>query len=67
MCRMKSTTHRQQTVAASSSSSEDDLSLGADHEEAYAPTYDVVSSSGISQSRDVVPSQQGQFTSKYQA
>jgi len=33
---MKSTACRQQAVVDSSSSSEDDLSLGADHEEAPA-------------------------------
>jgi hypothetical protein len=35
---MKSTARHQQTVVTSSSSSEDDLSLGADHEEASTPT-----------------------------
>ena len=64
---MKSTACRQQTVAASSSSSEDDLSLGADQEEAPAPTCDVASSSTVSQRRGGVPSQPGQFTRKYQA
>jgi len=67
MRRMKSTAHRQQTVAASFFSSEDDLSLGADHEEAHAPTCDAASSSAVSQRRGGVPSQQGQFTRKYQA
>ena len=67
MCRMKSTARRQQTVVASSSSSEDELSLGADHEEASAPTCDVASSSAVSQRRGGVPSQRGQFTRKYQA
>jgi hypothetical protein len=38
MHRMKSTARHQQTVVTSSSSSEDDLSLGADHEEASTPT-----------------------------
>ena len=59
---MKSTACRQQTVATSSSSSEDDLSLGADHEEAPAPTCDAASSSAVSQCRGSVPSQRGQFT-----
>jgi len=59
MRRMKSTARCQQTVAASSSSSEEDLSLGADHDEASAPTYDAASSSAVSQ--------RGQFTRKYQA
>jgi len=67
MCKMKSTTRHQQTVAASSSSSEDDLSLGAYHGEAFAPTCDVVSSNTVSQRRGGVPSQRGQFTHKYQA
>ena len=67
MRRMKSTALRQQTVAASSSSSEDDLSLGADHKEAYVPTCDAASSSAVSQRRSGVPSQWGQFTHKYQA
>jgi len=63
MRRMKSTARRQQTVAASSSSSDD----GADHEEASTPTCDAASSSAVSQRRGGVPSQQGQFTRKYQA
>jgi hypothetical protein len=53
-------------VAASSSSSEDDLSLGADHEKAPAPTCDAASSNAVSQRRGGVPSQRGQFTHKYQ-
>jgi len=56
MRRMKSPAHRQQTVAASSSSSEEDLSLGADHGEASAPTCDAVSSSAVSQRRGGVAS-----------
>jgi hypothetical protein len=48
MRRMKSTARHQQTVAASSSSSEEDLSLGADHGEASAPTCDAASSSVVS-------------------
>jgi len=67
MRRMKSTAHLQQMVAASSSSSEDDLSLGADHKETPTPTCDAASSSAVSQRRGGVPSQQGQFTCKYQA
>ena len=67
MCRMKSTARRQQTVAASSSSSEEDVSLGADHGEASAPTCDAASSSAVSQRRGGVPLQWGQFTCKYQA
>jgi len=45
---MKSTAHRQQTVAASSSSSEEDVSLGANHGEAVAPTCDAASSNVVS-------------------
>jgi len=52
-------------VAASSSSNEDDLSLGADQEEALAPTHDAASSSVVSQLRGGVPSQRNQFTRKY--
>ena len=40
MRRIKSTTRHKHMVAARSSSSEDDLSLGADQEEAPAPTRD---------------------------
>ena len=46
----------QQTVAASSSSNEDDLSLGADHEEASVPTCDAASYSAVSQRKGGVPS-----------
>jgi len=56
---MKSIGHRQQTVAASSSKSKDDLSLGADHEEASVPTCDAASSRAVSQRRGGVPSQRG--------
>jgi hypothetical protein len=66
MHRIKSIARRQQTVAASSSSSEKDMSLGADHGEEFAPTCDAASSSTVSQRRSGVPSQQGQFTRKYQ-
>jgi len=59
MRRMKSIGHRQQTVAASSSKSKDDLSLGADHEEAPVPTCDAASSRAVSQRRGGVPSQRG--------
>jgi hypothetical protein len=45
--------------ADGSFSNEDDLSLGADQEEAYAPTCDAASSSAVSQ--------RGQFIRKYQA
>jgi hypothetical protein len=67
MHRIKSTARRRQIVAASSSGSKDDLSLGADHEEAVASTCDAASSSMVSQRKGGVPSQWGQFTSKYQA
>jgi len=45
------------------------LSLGADQEEAPAPTRDAASSSSVSvsQRKGGVPSQQGQFTRKYEA
>jgi len=56
MHRMKSTAHREYMVAACSSSSEDDLSLGADQEEAPAPTHDAASSSAVSQRKGSVPS-----------
>jgi hypothetical protein len=46
-------------VATSSSSSEDDMSLGADQEEAPALTCDAASSSAVSQ--------RNQFTCKYEA
>ena len=65
MRRMKSTARRQQTVAGSFSSSEDDLSLSV--ATSFAPTCDATSSSTVSQCRDGVPSQWGQFTCKYQA
>ena len=67
MRRMKSTARRQQTAAHSSSSSEEDISLGADHGDASAPTCDAASSSAVSQHRGGVPSRRGQFTHKYQA
>ena len=54
-------------IVASFSNNEDDLSLGADHEETPASTCDVASSSTVSQRRGSVPSQQSQFTRKYQA
>jgi hypothetical protein len=54
-------------VAASSSSGEDDLSLGANQEEAPALTRDAASSSVVPQRRDDVPSQRGQFIHKYEA
>ena len=67
MRRMKCTSHRQQTIAHSSSSSEEDISLGADHDDASAPPCDAFSSTAVSQRRSGVPSQRGQFTRKYQA
>jgi hypothetical protein len=62
MCRMKSTAHRGHMVVASSSSSEDDLSIGADQEEALAPTCDVASSSAVSQHRGGMPLQRKPHT-----
>jgi hypothetical protein len=59
MRRTKSTVCRSYMVATSSSSSEDDMSLGADQEEAFAPTCDAASSSAVSQ--------RNQFTCKYEA
>jgi hypothetical protein len=59
---MKSTAHRGHMVVASSSSSEDDLSIGADQEEALAPTRDVASSSVVSQHRGGVPLQRKPHT-----
>jgi len=67
MRRTKSTARHSHMVAASSSSSEDDISLGADQEEAPVPTRDATSSSAISQHRGSVPSQRDQFTRKYKA
>jgi hypothetical protein len=67
MHRMKSTARRQKMVATSSSSSGEDVSLGADHGEESMPTCDAASSSAVSQCKNGVPSQRGQFTCKYQA
>jgi hypothetical protein len=54
-------------VATSSSNSEDGISLGANQEEAPAPSTDVASSSAISQRKGGVPSQRNEFTRKYEA
>jgi hypothetical protein len=43
------------------------MSLGANQEEAHAPSTDVVSSSAVSQHKGDVPSQRNQFTCKYEA
>ena len=67
MRRMKCTSRRQQMVAHSSSSSKEDISLGADHDNASAPLCDASSSTTVSQRRSGVPSQRGPFTRKYQA
>jgi len=69
MRRTKTKAGRSRMVAASSSSSEDDISLGASQEE--APTLpvsstDAASSNGTLQRRGGVPSQQNQFTCKYE-
>jgi hypothetical protein len=53
-------------VAASYSSSDDDMSLGAEYEEAPAATHDVASPSTVPQCRGVCL-HQDQFTSKYEA
>jgi hypothetical protein len=54
-------------VAASSSNSKDDISLGANQEEAPAPSTDAASSSAISQRKGGVPLQRNEFTRKYEA
>jgi hypothetical protein len=54
-------------VATSSSSSEDDMSLGADQEEAPVPTRNAASSSVVSHRKGGVPSQRNPFTRKYKA
>jgi len=59
MRRTKSTARRSYMVEASSSSSVDDLSLGADQEEAPSPTRNTASSSMVPQRRGSVPSQWG--------
>jgi len=43
------------------------MSLGADQEDAFAPSTDAASSSAISQRIGSVPSQRNQFTHKYEA
>jgi len=43
------------------------ISLGADQKEASALTHDAASSSAVSYRRGDVPSQQNQFTGKYEA
>jgi len=53
---MKSTGCRQETVASNSFSSEEDISLGANHGDASAPSCDATSSSAVSQRRSGVPS-----------
>ena len=70
MRRMKTRVGRSRMVAASLSSREDDISLGASQKEAPtppAPSTDAASSSATSQRRGGVPSQQNQFTRKYEA
>jgi hypothetical protein len=63
----KLTARRGHMIAASSLSSDDDVSLGADQEEACATTHDVASSSVVPQCRGGVLSQRGQFSPKYKA
>ena len=70
MHRMKTKVVHSCMVAASSSSSEDDISLDASQEKAPTPpmvSTDVVSSNAGSQRKGGVPSQQNQFTCKYEA
>jgi hypothetical protein len=70
MRRTKTRVGCSRTVAASSSSSDDDISLGASQEEAPtppAPSTDAASSRATSQRRGEVPSQQNQFSRKYEA
>ena len=67
MHRTKSTSRHELMVRASSSRSDDDVSLGADQEEAPATTHDANSSSAVPQCRGGVPSQRDQFTRKYEA
>jgi len=70
MRRTKTRAGRSGVVTTNSSSSEDEISLGASQEEAPtppAPSIDAASSSGTSQRRGDVPSQQNQFTRKYEA
>jgi len=47
MRKMKSTARHEHMVIACSSSSDDDLSFGANQEEAPVPTHDAASSSGF--------------------
>jgi hypothetical protein len=54
-------------VAVSFSSSEDDISLGANQEEAPALSANAASFSTVSQRRGGVPSQRNEFTRKYKA
>ena len=67
MRRIKSTKSHEHMVGVSSSRSDDDVSLGADQEEAPATTHDANSSSAVPQCRGGVPSQRDQFTRKYEA
>jgi hypothetical protein len=66
MRKTKSTARRSHRVAASSSSSKDDMSIGANQEEAPAPSTNAASSVA-SHNRGDVPSQRNQFTRKYEA
>ena len=65
MRRTKTTASRSCMVTVSSFSSEDDVSLGASQEEAPMPP--TPSTDGLFQRRGGVPSQQNQFTRKYEA
>jgi hypothetical protein len=66
MLRTKSTSRHEHMVRANSSNSDDDVSLGAEQEEAPATTHDATSSSVVPQRRGGVPSQRNQFTRKYE-
>jgi hypothetical protein len=67
MRRTKTTARRSRMVTTSSFSSEDDVSVGASQEEAPAPSTDAASSIAGSQRKGGMPSQQNQFTRKYEA
>ena len=66
MRKTKSTARRSHRVAASFSSSKDDMSIGANQEEAPTPSTNAASSAA-SHNRGDVPSQRNQFTRKYKA
>jgi hypothetical protein len=68
MHRGKSTARREHMITVRSSNNDDDnVSLGANQEEASMSTHDAASSSAIPQHRGGVPSQQDPLTCKYKA